>query len=142
MLEQIREQVDWDVFVPRLDEIFGQPGCKNYIFSDPKDRDTMVMYRAILLKVMCSLSIDELYIFLLGDTSSQRFAGFEGRKDVPDEETLSLFSGRLEQSGRADELFELFKNQLLECGYQFNEGRQLPYYRLGSIKVLVKVRKQ
>ncbi len=141
-LERMREQVDWDVFVPHLDEIFGRPGSRNYIFSDRPAWDTLVMYRAMLLGVMYSLDIPRLYFLLLDSTSFQRFAGFEGIEHVPDRETLALFRDRLEQSRRADELFEIFKTQLLECGYEFNEGRmgatklvkQLPDYPIFNLK--------
>ena len=147
-LERMREQVDWDVFVSHLDEIFGRPGSRNYIFSDRPAWDTLVMYRAMLLGVMYLLDIPRLCFLLLDSTSFQRFAGFEGIEHVPDMETLSLFHDQLEQSGRADELFEVFKTQLLEYGYEFNEGRmgdtklvkQLPNYTLASFKLPEKLR--
>ena len=118
-LARIRALVDWEAFVPSLEEIFGVshggPGRPAW--------DPLVMFRSILLGVMHSLSDRDLQFMLLDRRTFKRFAGLQSDDQVPDQKTLWKYRDLLSRSGRIDELFELFKAQLRSHGYELTSGQ-------------------
>ena len=117
-LLEMGELVDWERFRPVLEEVFGTrtggPGRPS--------RDPMVMFRAILLGVMNSLSDRRLQFLLLDRTTFKRFVGLESLDQVPDRKTLWKYRNQLAEAGVVEELFDLFKEQLLEHGREFKSG--------------------
>ncbi len=118
-LARIRALVDWQAFVPTLEEIFGVchggPGRPAW--------DPLVMFRSILLGVMHSLSDRDLQFMLLDRRTFKQFAGLQSDDQVPDQKTLWKYRDLLSRSGRIDELFDLFKAQLRSHGYELTSGQ-------------------
>ena len=71
-LDRIKEVVDWDRFKPILAEVFGPPRRRG---PGRPSWDQMIMFRAILLGIMYSLSDRQLQYMLLDRTSFKMFVG-------------------------------------------------------------------
>ena len=115
------KQVDWEVFGPRLEQVFGS-GRKQHRRGRPP-WDALVMFRALLLGVMHGLSDHQLQFMLLDRTSFKQFAGLKSVDQVPDQKTLWKYRDQLSKSGCMDELFRIFKDQLCARGYELTSGQ-------------------
>ena len=120
-LVRIRELVDWEAFRLQLREIFGTDSTRRGPGRPPWDE--LVMFRAIMLGAMYSLSDAKLQFMLLDRRTFKRFAGLQSDDQVPDQKTLWKYRNLLSESGRMDELFEGFKDQLRMRGYELNSGQ-------------------
>ena len=120
-LVRIRELVDWEAFRPQLKEMFGTDSCRKGSGRPPWDE--LVMFRALVLGAMYSLSDRRLQFLLLDRRTFKRFVGLESDDQVPDQKTLWKYRNRLSVSGRMAELFESFKGQIRARGYVLNSGR-------------------
>ena len=118
-LQSIGELVDWDLFTPVLEEIFGSPSRSG---RGRRSWDYLVIFRSLLLGVMNGLSDEQLQYMLLDRTSFKRFAGLETLDQVPDQKTLWKYRNMLSESGRIDELVGVFKEQLAAHGYRLQMG--------------------
>ncbi len=118
-LQSMKELVDWELFRPLLEEVFGPPRT-----SGPGRRpwDSLLIFRSLLLGVMNSLSDEQLQYMLLDRTSFKPFAGLHSKDQVPDQKTLWKYRNMLSQSGRLDELVALFKEQLAAHGDRLQTG--------------------
>ena len=118
-LDRIKEVVDWDRFKPTLAEVFGPPRRRG---PGRPSWDQMLMFRAILLGIMYSLSDRQLQYMLLDRTSFKKFVGLKSKDQVPDEKTLWKYRDKLARAGASEALFDVFKAQLHERGYQLQSG--------------------
>ncbi len=84
-LELIGKQVDWELFRPLLEEIFGPPRTEG---RGRRSWDYLVIFRCLLLGVMNSLSDRDLQHELLERFSFQSFAGLVEKNRVPDQKTI------------------------------------------------------
>ena len=109
-LAKIKQLVDWEVFRPRLEQVFGSGGKQRRRGRPPWD--AVVMFRALLLGAMHGLSDHQLQFMLLDRTSFKEFAGLKSIDQVPDQKTLWKYRDQLSKSGCMDELFGMFKDQL------------------------------
>ncbi len=114
-LQSMGHLVDWDVFTPVLDEIFGPPQASVNVY---RSWDYLVIFRSILLGEMNGLSNKHLEFMLLDSISFKKFVGLETLDQVPDHKTLFKYRFMLKQSDRLDELIEVFKKQLLTKGFE------------------------
>ena len=121
-LELIGKQVDWELFRPLLEEIFGPPRTEG---RGRRSWDYLVIFRCLLLGVMNSLSDRDLQPELLERFSFQYFAGIVERNRVPDQKTIWKYRDMLEKADSIDRLFDLFLNQLDNRGYGLNTGGQI-----------------
>ena len=65
-LAKIKQLVDWEVFRPRLEQVFGSGGKRRWRGRPPWD--AVVMFRALLLGAMHGLSDHQLQFMLLDRT--------------------------------------------------------------------------
>ena len=120
-LAKIKQLVDWEVFRPRLEQVFGSGGKQRRRGRPPWD--AVVMFRALLLGAMHGLSDHQLQFMLLDRTSFKEFAGLKSIDQVPDQKTLWKYRDELSKSGCMDELFGMFKEQLWARGYELTSGQ-------------------
>ena len=120
-LAKIKQLVDWEVFRPRLEQVFGSGGKQRRRGRPPWD--AVVMFRALLLGAMHGLSDHQLQFMLLDRTSFKEFAGLKSIDQVPDQKTLWKYRDQLSKSGCMDELFGMFKDQLWARGYELTSGQ-------------------
>ena len=118
-LSRMKDVVDWGRFQPILEEVFGPPRRGG---RGRPSWDQLIMLRALLLGVMYSLSDRQLQYMLLDRTSFKQFVGLQSKDQVPDQKTLWKYRDQLAQAGAIDALFEVFKEQLREHGYQCQTG--------------------
>ena len=120
-LAKIKQLVDWEVFRPRLEQVFGSGGKQRRRSRPPWD--AVVVFRALLLGAMHGLSDHQLQFMLLDRTSFKQFAGLKSIDQVPDQKTLWKYRDQLSKSGCMDELFGMFKDQLWARGYELTSGQ-------------------
>ena len=120
-LAKIKQLVDWEVFRPRLEQVFGSGGKQRRRGRPPWD--AVVMFRALLLGAMHGLSDHQLQFMLLDRTSFKEFVGLKSIDQVPDQKTLWKYRDQLSKSGCMDELFGMFKDQLWARGYELTSGQ-------------------
>ncbi len=118
-LQSIGELVDWDLFGPVLEEVFGPPNTSG---RGRRSWDCLVIFRCLLLGVMNGLSDEQLQYMLLDRTSFKEFAGLETLDHVPDQKTLWKYRNMLSESGRIDEPVVVFREQVLSHGYRLQTG--------------------
>ncbi len=119
-LQSIGEQVDWDLFRPVLEDVFGPPNT-----SGRRSWDDLVIFRCLLMGVMNGLSNEQLHDMLLGRTSFKEYAGLETLDHVPDQKTPRKDRNMLSESGRIDELVAFSKTQLAFHGYRLQTVRHV-----------------
>ena len=64
-----------------------------------------------------------LQFMLLDRHTYKQFAGLQSDDQVPDQKVIWKNRDRISQSGRIDELFELFKSQLRAHGCELTSGQ-------------------
>ncbi|MCY4446302.1 MAG: transposase [Rhodobacteraceae bacterium] len=121
-LQSMKDLVDWDLFTPTLEEVFGPPQTKGKGHSS---WDYLIIFRSLLLGVMNGLSDGHLQYMLLDRTSFKQFVGLRSTDQVPDQKTLWKYRNQLSQSGRFDELVAVFMEQLAAHGYGLQTGKQI-----------------
>lgn len=118
-LQSLGDLVDWELFRPVLEEVFGPPNTSG---RGRRSWDYLVIFRCLILGVMNGLSDEKLQYMLLDRTSFKRFAGLVTLDQVPDRKTLWKYRNMLSESGRIDELVDAFKDQLLAHGHYMQTG--------------------
>ena len=120
-LARMRDLMDWEAFRPRLKKIFGTDSSRKGSGRPPWDE--LVMFRALLLGVMYSLSDRNLQFLLLDRLTFKRFVGLQSEDQVPYQKTLWKYRNRLSESGEMEQLFEEFKRQIRTRGYELKSGQ-------------------
>lgn len=129
-LKAIGEAVDFSLFRPLLDQLFGVRGTGPG--RPPWDR--LLMFKVLVLQLVRGLSDEKLEFELIDSASAQRFVGLSPHDAVPDSRTVWLFRDKLSKSrlpGTEGEegvdgvsaLFELFRRELAAKGLLCREGR-------------------
>ena len=118
-LQSMKELVDWELFRPLLEDVFGPPRTRG---PGRRPWDSLLLLRSLLLGVMNSLSDEQLQYMLLDRTSFKPFAGLHSKDQVPDQKTLWMYRNMLSPSGRSDELVALFKEPLAAHGSRLQTG--------------------
>ena len=118
-LQSMKDLVDWTLFTPLLEEVFGPPRTSG---KGRRSWDYLIIFRSLLLGVMNGLSDEQLQYMLLDRTSFKQFVGLNSKDHVPDQKTLWKYRDKLSQSGRIDELVAVFKEQLASHGYSLQTG--------------------
>ena len=81
------------------------------------------MFKILLLQKMYVLS-DQAAEFQIADQMTfQRFLGITSIKSIPHEKTIWLFREEIKEKGLIDQLFNLFRNSLVEKGLIVNDGK-------------------
>lgn len=115
------EQVPWERFRPKLEEIWRKPASERKGPAGRKPWDAVLMFKALMLGRLNNLSDESLHYSLKDRISYARFIGLEPGDRVPNEKTLHQYRVSLGEEGMA-ELFAEFGRYLEEVGLQATEG--------------------
>jgi len=118
-LERITYTIDWELFRPRLEDVFRNepkgPGGR-----PPMDR--VMMFKIVMLQQWYRIS-DDMTEYVINDRLSfQRFLGLALDDKVPDAKTIWAFKERLKENGADLELFELFEKLMEQQGVVTRSG--------------------
>jgi len=112
-LEKVIAAVDFELFRPLLNRIFGK--VKDESKGGRPSWDFLLMFKIMILQELYNIA-DEKTEFMINDRLSfQRFLGLTLGKKVPDAKAIWLYKDILAKSGRQKELFDLFLYKLDEA---------------------------
>ena len=124
-LVKLNAVVPWDDFRVRLDKVWRRPPEERKSRAGRKPRDTVVMFKAIVLCALYNLS-DEQFEYQLRDRLSfMRFLGLGLEDPAPDATTVWLYREQLVRAGVVDELFEVFDTHLKAQGWLAMGGQMI-----------------
>jgi len=88
-----------------------------------KPYDYVLMFKILILQRYYNLSDDQSEFQICDRLSFMRFLGLTIADDVPDSKTIWHFRERLTELNLIENLFDLFKTQLVSLGLIINEGK-------------------
>lgn len=117
-LEKLSE-INWDMFVPMINRALakehkGPGGRPRY--------DTKLMLKVLMLKRMYNLSFEQTEYQINDRLSFMRFLGLSISDKVPDANTIWNFYNDLSEAKLADQMFDAFKQKLLDERMILREG--------------------
>jgi IS5 family transposase len=119
----LNKLIDWEIFRPRLVQLFKKrPGVKSL---GRKPLDPVLMFKVLVLQRLYNLSDDQAEFQIRDRTSFQRFLGFYAASGSPDAKTIWLFRERLHEENIAGELFLVFDKVLEEHGMFARTGQMI-----------------
>jgi hypothetical protein len=116
-LLKIDEVVPWEDFRPRLEAAWRKPAEERKSRAGRKPWDAVVMFKAIVLCELYSLSDDQVEYQLRDRLSFMRFLGLGLEDPVPDAKTVWHYREQLAQAGMVEGLFDEFDGYLKDQGY-------------------------
>ena len=119
-LERLDAVVDWEMFRPELERI-DRKERKSAAGRKPMDR--VVMFKMLILQILCGLSDEALEYQVSDRLTFMRFLRIELAGTVPDAKTVWLFRERLREAQVFDRLFEQFHRALAAQGVKLNSGQ-------------------
>ena len=119
VLAQLNAIVNWDIFVPVLDNAI--PRVKSKKGGRPPF-DSLLMFKVLLIKRLYNLSHDQTEYQINDRISFMRFLGMDYGSVVPDAKTIWLYEDMLSKNGAGKQLFDKFFEALLERGYVTRAG--------------------
>ena len=119
-LQRLNRGIDFEIFRSLLEqhlikESKGKGGRPPY--------DYVLMFKILILQRYYNLSDDQTEYQINDRMSFMRFLNLTIADDIPDSNTIWLFSERLTDLHLVKSLFELFQGQLEELGLMVNEGK-------------------
>ena len=119
-LEKLTTAINFEIFRPLLNDIFGREVNKSKGGRPPWD--ILLIFKILILQEMYGIA-DEHTEFLINDRLSfQRFLGLTLSSKVPDAKTIWLYKDLLTKSGREKELFDMFVRKMDEIGIVTRKG--------------------
>jgi IS5 family transposase len=118
-LERLNAAIDWDIFLPKLKKAFKKQKKAN---SGRPPYNYVMMFKIMILQSLNNLADDKAEMMIKDRLTYQRFLGLSLEDDVPDAKSIWLFRQHLAEKGTADELFDLFEQQLEEKGIITRKG--------------------
>ncbi len=119
-LVALNELVDWEGFRPTLVQLRDKPRKSK---AGRKPFDAVVMFKALVLQHLYTLSDEELEYQIRDRFSFCRFLGVNPEDKTPDAKTLWLFREQLTTQGLMEELFLEFDCQLDVQGFKARKGQ-------------------
>jgi IS5 family transposase len=115
-LELMKEQIDWEPFVPLVSKIFHD----NEKEVGRPHTDELIIVRSMLLQGWYGLSDPELEFQCHDRLSFRNFLGFP--ENIPDFTTIWKIRDKLKEEGIDAEIWAELQRQLDEKGYKIKEG--------------------
>lgn len=115
-LELMKEQVDWDPFVPLVKKVF----FDNKVEGGRPHTDELIIVRSMLLQSWYGLSDEELEFQCHDRLSFQNFLGFP--ENIPDFTTIWKIRDRLKTEKVDEEIWTELQRQLNKKGYTIQKG--------------------
>jgi len=119
-LDRLAKGVNFELFRKLLEEkLHIEP--KND--GGRKPYDYVLMFKILILQRYYNLSDDQSEYQICDRLSFMRFLGLTIADDVPDSKTIWHFRERITELSLIENLFDLFKTQLVSLGLIINEGK-------------------
>ncbi|MEA3344018.1 MAG: IS5 family transposase [archaeon] len=115
-LELMKEQIDWEPFVPRVSSVF----YDNKEDGGRPHTDEIVVVRTMLLQAWYGLSDPELEFQVHDRLSFRNFLDFP--KSIPDFSTIWKIRERLKDAGIERHIWDELQKQLDDKGYTVKKG--------------------
>lgn len=125
-LEKLNRHIDWNIFLPVLDEAFAKK--ENLQEKNQGGRppfDLLMMFKIQILQSIYNLSDDQVEFQITDRLSFMRFLNLKLSDKVPDSKTIWLFRESLINNGVIEKLFVRFNDALDKQGVFANEGRMV-----------------
>ena len=122
-LAKINAVVPWETFRGRLEKVWRKPPEQRKSNAGCKPWDAIVMFKAIILCALYSLSDDQVEYQMRDRLSFVRFLGLALEDKVPDAKNVWLYREQLSQAGLIEALFEDFDAHLKGQGYRARGGQ-------------------
>lgn len=119
-LERLNAVIDWQLFKPTLTRIDIKPRKSN---AGRPVTDRVLMFKILILKKYYALSDEGIEYQIRDRLSFMRFLGLTLESDVPDANTLRVFSEALTHANLIVELFETFNIALKALGVEMSSGQ-------------------
>ena len=124
-LIEINAVVPWDEFLPLLERIWRRPDAAKKSRAGRKPMDVVMMFKALVLSALYTLSDDQLEYQVRDRLSFMRFLGLGLGDRVPDAKTVWLYREVLAKAGMVDELFAQFDGYLARRVISLGVARSL-----------------
>jgi len=119
-LEQLDKIMDWTIFVPVMDEI--RPDRTQEGVGGRPPFTNLFVIKALILKSLNNVSNDMLEFLINDRLTWKRFLGLGLDEKAPDANSFWTWEELLTNSGRYEELFQLFNQKLAEAGVIAHKG--------------------
>jgi len=120
-LEKLSSKIDFEMFRPLLESIYGNTDRKSNAGAKPYDY--IMMFKVLILQRLYNMS-DEQTEFQINDRLTfRRFLNLELGHRVPDTNTIWNFREKLKTDNNEKKLFDCFYKKLSESGLVIGEGK-------------------
>ena len=119
-LEQLDKIMDWAIFVPVMDEI--RPDKTQEGLGGRPPFTNLFVIKALILKSLNNVSFGQMEFLVNDRLTWKRFLGLGLEEKSPDENAFWTWEELLTNSGRYEELFQLFNQKLEEAGVIAHKG--------------------
>jgi hypothetical protein len=113
-LEQLEEIMDWEIFMPIMNEI--RPDKTQEGVGGRPPFTNLFVIKSLILKEMNGVSNANMEFYANDRLTWKRFLGLSLEEKAPDENTFQSWEDQVAKSGHAKELFEIFNQKLEEKG--------------------------
>lgn len=119
-LEQLDKIMDWEIFMPIMDEI--RPDKTQEGVGGRPPYPNLFVFKSLILKSLNGVSNEQMEYFVNDRLSWKRFLGLSLEEKSPDENAFWTWEEIVVKSGRYDELFDIFNQKLEEIGVIAKKG--------------------
>jgi IS5 family transposase len=119
-LEQLDKIMDWQIFMPIMDEI--RPDKTQDGVGGRPPYTNLFVFKSLMLKSLNGISDGQMEFYANDRLSWKRFLGLKLEEESPDEKAFWAWGELVAKSGRYEELFEIFNQKLEEAGVIAKKG--------------------
>ena len=112
--------IPWNMFTDTLNEIFKK---EDKGIGGREPFEYLMMFKILILQRYYNLSDDQTEYQILDRLSFMRFLDLKLSDKVPDSKTIWLFRETLIENGVIENMFLLFREELIKHGYIGHEGK-------------------
>jgi len=116
-LIEINSVVPWEEFRPLLEQIWRKPESERKSNAGRKPLDAVLMFKTLVLSALYNFFDDQVEYQIRDRLSFIRFLGLGLGDRVPGAKTVWLYREALAQTGKVEDLFNLFDDHLARQGY-------------------------
>lgn len=119
-LEQLDRIMDWEIFLPIMDEI--RPDRTKGGVGGRPPYTNLFVFKTLVLKALNGVSYDKLEFYINDRLTWKRFLDLGLEEKSPDANAFWAWEELVVTSGRYEELFEVFNKRLEELGIIAKKG--------------------
>ena len=119
-LEHLDKIMDWTIFLPIMDEI--RPDKTQSGVGGRPPYTNLFVIKALVLKSLNGVSNGQMEFFVNDRLTWKRFLGLSLEEKSPDENAFWTWEELVTNSGRYEELFQIFNQKLEELGVIAKKG--------------------